>query len=506
MLDAKRTRANRPNGRVDREEQHPLLNIKIDSKHLGRKSAPKEYDFSVSTDLDFDEKPSSWIKTLDYVSSFMSVVALILAVYYSRQYGYLHELWDETVILGPNTTQALVDYTHLIQNGTNATLDVKEMMAAGLIHGLEARSASVEGFCTKDGKVKHSVYTVRRAWNDTVYSGSAMVESAKWPDTFDPWIILMVIFIFSILFQFKRANSATDMYAEDEDKYYPLKPDFWRWLEYALTSPFQILLISTSVIMGERSQLLALMGLQAGLVMLGFVNEKRIDKFYKRGIKIFGQQDYNTKNQVSVGATDKENEFRPRNKVYKLVILMTLSWLLFAIIWFIIVSRFHRQVSLNFDCMFEDKMPWAVWFIVVGQGVLFALFGVVQTWQVARMFGDSSVFRKLYNANKTPRTGEYNSDSDFKVCFDRKNGKFVYFYSEDQKKEYAQKISENEFTELTFVDDIKKTKSFCARRRRDSWNAVAICYSTLSVLAKSLLEFGFIMLVVVENDMVLSGT
>ena len=503
MLDTKRTRANRPNGRVDREEQHPLLNIKIDSKHLGRKSAPKEYDFSVSTGLDFDKKPSSWIKTLDYVSSLLSVVALVLAVYYSRQYGYLHELWDETVILGPNTTQALVDYTHLIQNGTNATLDAKEIMAAGLIHGLEARSASVEGFCTKDGKVKHSVYTVRRAWNDTVYSGSAMVESAKWPDSFDPWIILMIIFIFSILFQFKRANSAVDTYQENEDKYYPLKPDFWRWLEYALTSPFQILLISTSVIMGERSQLLALMGLQAGLVMLGFVNEKRIDKFYKRGIKIFGQQYYNAQKQTNESASDKENEFRPRNKVYKLVILMTLSWLLFAIIWFIIVSRFDRQVSLNFDCMFEDKMPWAVWFIVVGQGVLFALFGVVQTWQVARMFGDSSVFRKLYNAQNVHKTGNLNPDNEFQVWLDDKKKTFVYFYSEDQKKEYERKLPDNN---LLPVQSTHQTKSFCARRRRDSWNAVAIWYSALSVIAKSLLEFGFIMLVVVEKDMVLSGT
>lgn len=498
MLDAKRTRANRPNGRVDREEQHPLLNIKIDSKHLGRKSAPKEYDFSVSTDLDFDEKPSGWIKTLDYVSSFLSVVALILAVYYSRQYGYLHELWDETVILGPNTTQLLIDNA-----GANVTSTLKQIKSADLINGLEARSDSIEGFCTKDGKVKHSVYTVRRAWNDTVYSGSAMVESAKWPDSFDPWIILMVIFIFSILFQFKRANSATETYEEDSDKYYPLKPDFWRWLEYALTSPFQILLISTSVIMGERSQLLALMGLQAGLVMLGFVNEKRIDKFYKRGIKIFGQQYYNEKKTSLESCTKKEIEFRPRNKVYKLVILMTLSWLLFAIIWFIIVSRFDRQVSLNFDCMFEDKMPWAVWFIVIGQGVLFALFGVVQTWQVARMFGDSSVFRKLYNANESFEAGVLNSDDEFQVFYDEKKQKFMYFYSKEQKKEYDNKVPDNG---LKPVHSLQQRKSFCARRRRDSWNAVAICYSALSVLAKSLLEFGFIMLVVVEKDMVLSGT
>ena len=498
MLDAKRTRANRPNGRVDREEQHPLLNIKIDSKHLGRKSAPKEYDFSVSTDLDFDEKPSGWIKTLDYVSSFLSVVALILAVYYSRQYGYLHELWDETVILGPNTTQLLIDNA-----GANVTSTLKQIKSADLINGLEARSDSIEGFCTKDGKVKHSVYTVRRAWNDTVYSGSAMVESAKWPDSFDPWIILMVIFIFSILFQFKRANSATETYEEDSDKYYPLKPDFWRWLEYALTSPFQILLISTSVIMGERSQLLALMGLQAGLVMLGFVNEKRIDKFYKRGIKIFGQQYYNETKTSKESCTKKEIEFRPRNKVYKLVILMTLSWLLFAIIWFIIVSRFDRQVSLNFDCMFEDKMPWAVWFIVIGQGVLFALFGVVQTWQVARMFGDSSVFRKLYNANESFEAGVLNSDDEFQVFYDEKKQKFMYFYSKEQKKEYDNKVPDNG---LKPVHSLQQRKSFCARRRRDSWNAVAICYSALSVLAKSLLEFGFIMLVVVEKDMVLSGT
>jgi hypothetical protein len=78
----------------------------------------------------------------------------------------------------------------------------------------------------------------------------------------------------------------------------------------------------------------------------------------------------------------------------------------------------------------------------------------------------------------------------------------VYFYSEDQNKESEGKSKEN----LSLVQSKLQIKSFCARRRRDSWNAVAIWYSALSVIAKSLLEFGFIMLVVVEKDMVLSGT
>ena len=140
-------------------------------------------------------------------------------------------------------------------------------------------------------------------------------------------------------------------------------------------------------------------------------------------------------------------------------------------------------------------MPWAVWFIVTGQLTLFAAFGLVQTWQVWRVFRDLGVYYQLF--------------TDGKICivFNKTKEKFMKFNTTEDKKNYYEsnkKKDENDQEELTDVQNSDDKKAFSIRKRKESWNAVALWYSLLSVLAKSLLEFGFIFLVTAQEDMVLS--
>jgi len=471
---------------------------------VGRPDCVEDQSFSKGSDK-FEYKKSDRIKWLDYFSCFLSIIAFVLALWYGNSHPFSIELWDENVLVSPNTTSMLyqgfnattdsMDFdlenlNRLMSIGSNLT-DLAygseiDLLSAQLMIGLQARSQSVEGFCYE----KRSVYNIKRQWNNTVYVGSAIIEPAAWPGTVRPWYLLIWIFLVSIVFQGTRALN------NDEEKipmeqYNPLKPDYWRWVEYALTSPFQVFLIGTSVMIGERSQLLSLMGLQGALVMLGFANEKRIDKFYKRAIKILGD----TRTTGAGEPHSQDNRFRPQNKVIKLVVLMVMSWLFFALIWFIILSRFGRQARNLDDCAFADEMPWAVWFIVTGQLTLFAAFGLVQTWQVWRVFRDLGVYYQLF--------------TDGKICivFNKTKEKFMKFNTTEDKKNYYEsnkKKDENDQEELTDVQNSDDKKAFSIRKRKESWNAVALWYSLLSVLAKSLLEFGFIFLVTAQEDMVLS--
>ena len=478
MLDPKRTRSNHTS-EARRGERKPLLKLDWREKGLvGRPDCVEDQSFSKGSDK-FEYKKSDRIKWLDYFSCFLSIIAFVLALWYGNSHPFSIELWDENVLVSPNTTMAVYQNLNASVNSTEV-----ELRSAQLITGLELRSQSVEGFCYE----KRSVYNIKRQWNNTVYVGSAIIEPAAWPGTVRPWYLLIWIFLVSIVFQGTRALN------NDEEKipmeqYNPLKPDYWRWVEYALTSPFQVFLIGTSVMIGERSQLLSLMGLQGALVMLGFANEKRIDKFYKRAIKILG--DIRMKNAGDPYSQD--NRFRPQNKVIKLVVLMVMSWLFFALIWFIILSRFGRQARNLDDCAFADKMPWAVWFIVTGQLTLFAAFGLVQTWQVWRVFRDLGVYYQLF--------------TDGKICivFNKTKEKFMKFNTDDDKQKYYNSNNEkDDKEELVNLETTDDKKAFSIRKRKESWNAVALWYSLLSVLAKSLLEFGFIFLVTAQEDMVLS--
>lgn len=375
----------------------------------------------------------------DCVSGYISFVAIFIGIgmgIHYENYGQTWHFWDQNVLVSKTTdmdwTRSLTNFTHGVQN-----------------------------YCTKDGTATRTVYALERVWNEHDYIGTAIIEKAGDNNAgaitqIMPWLVLTFIFVFSTCFQCTRLRvTETDVEESDSNtewiqtrqkyrkegyilsegwkffklgdvfkfindqsyEYDPRKKDFWRWLEYALTSPLQITLIAMFIFVLDRSTIMNLWGLQGALVLLGALNEYYIDKVWKAIIK--GRK------------SDGTQLITFKNNRGKLVILSIFCWLAHYIIWWTVLSRYHRQVSNQSSCKFTDKMPDWVTFIVWSQFVFFTLFGVVQLVQVVYT---------LRTCNK--------SNTDDNTTLERK--------------------------------------------RRQCWQYVAFAYSVLSVVAKSLLEIGFI--------------
>lgn len=441
----------------------------------------EKFDFKAAR-LDRQKPATIWC--CDCISAWISFFVLIIGFGLSvsgrtvKLQDLKFELWDQNVLVSND-----VAFNHSFNNWT---------------HG-------VQEFCPKNEK-RH-VYEIKAYWNESNYRGTAIIEAASMDGAFGyafawfmPWIVLFIIFIFSICFQCGRLHvddadkidnntpewwtngtwSYTSSYCGNywqspfflfywilfilsipgglfgmifekiqsgqskceklyqpggvlnwyvKDRTYRAdKPEFWRWVEYALTAPLQILLIAYSVFIGDRATLFNLMGLQGAMVLVGYINEKHIDKIWKRAI-----------NQRTTGPY-----LRWGYEWYKLTLLMTFSWLFFLAIWWTILTRFARQVDNQSDCQFIDKMPAAVNFILWTQSLLFASFGIVQTLQVDHMRQNINRFSK---------------------------------------------------------DDDSTTASDIENIRANSWHTVTLWYSILSVTAKTILEGGFIALVWAQGDM-----
>ena len=187
----------------------------------------------------------------------------------------------------------------------------------------------MQGYCTKDGASTRTVYALERVWNKQNYTGTAVIEKAGNNNAgaitqIMPWLVLTFIFAFSTCFQCTRLRVTEEDVDESDSNtewirtrqkyrkegyilnegwklfhlgdvfkfindqsydYDPRKKDFWRWLEYALTSPLQITLIAMFIFVLDRSTIMNLWGLQGALVLLGALNEYYIDKVWKAIIK-----------------------------------------------------------------------------------------------------------------------------------------------------------------------------------------------------------------------------
>lgn len=175
-----------------------------------------------------------------------------------------------------------------------------------------------------------------------------------------PTISFILLFSAYIQFERWRKNALRDSY-DRISGYFPAKPDFWRWFEYACTSPFQILLISASLLIVNWTLLLALFALQFALIWFGFLIEKRINKLYK------SQKVYS------------------HTKVFKVFILLASAWFCFVIIWIVLISRLTNSDKNVKKCAaYDDGIPLQVWFLVMGQFGCFLAFGCLQTFQVFR--------------------------------------------------------------------------------------------------------------------------
>ena len=251
------------------------------------------------------------------------------------------------------------------------------------------------------------------------------------------WGFAIWIFFWSFIFQGLRGNVFGG-----ENWYYPEKgPEFSRWLEYVFTSPAQIFIVNVAFGVGNLDTLLGAMGMQAALVLLGYDIEHQIKKIYKH---------------VEKGAKEREQKrfqhIFPFIRDLRLWIYLGITWILHTLIWGMplltrmgascpwgIDGRFQLQQYHNKKCGEKLNIPWYVDFIFWTQYLLFSIFGFTCTWQVFR-------------------------------------AKYVFKH----------KVNGTTFLWKTY------NKGYTSEQ---SWQKYSAFYSFLSITAKTLLEVGFLLLV-----------
>jgi hypothetical protein len=270
--------------------------------------------------------------------------------------------------------------------------------------------------------------------NNQQYDGFSM-EGVIHASDINLTAVAFFIYIFSASFQGKRFLNFK------EDKI-TAGPEFSRWLEYALTSPLQIILVALSFGISNIDIILGFFGMQVALVLLGYNIEKQIKKIYLHPIDMdkTSTKFYNFKFFGDI-----------RGPVYILV-----SWGLHFLIWGFpglweqpiiqwgIAGQYAYILQYDKKCPEKNfQMPFFVNLIFFGQFICFTLFGVVCTIQ--------------YSTAKYLGNEELNSKELIKG-----------------NDEYKQK-----------------------------WAQYSLFYAILSVSAKTLLEVGFLGLVVQSPEYLL---
>lgn len=203
------------------------------------------------------------------------------------------------------------------------------------------------------------------------------------------WPLLFWIYIWSLICQWHRAHSLEGLYK-------PWKgPDFGRWLEYLLTSPLQIVVVSMSFQFVTVDTLFGLFGMQAALVLLGYSIEQQIKKVYKR--------------RVLRAAVSPDFEAPSPSRMHhllwnwgvkdvRLLVYLVVTWLLHVFIWGLprlcpwngfcpwlpwgIGGLYQRLKDMNaYEHGKDLKVPAFVEAIFWGQFLCFTAFGIACTAQ-----------------------------------------------------------------------------------------------------------------------------
>jgi hypothetical protein len=182
------------------------------------------------------------------------------------------------------------------------------------------------------------------------------------------WPFILWIYSWSFICQWIRSKEHGKLYK-------PWKgPEFSRWLEYLLTSPVQILVVSMSFQFVVLDTLLGLFGMQAALVLLGYSVEQQIKKTYKRQQKKFEKIE------------GMHHLLNPLCKDMRLFVYLFVCWLLHVCIWGFprilpwgVGGLYQRLKDMN---AYEDQqMPVWIEAIFWSQFLSFTTFGIVCTTQ-----------------------------------------------------------------------------------------------------------------------------
>jgi len=231
-------------------------------------------------------------------------------------------------------------------------------------------------------------------------------------DKVNGYLTLAVVFLTSLGFQ------AIFLYSCYQDN--PLQkfrqPCIWRWLEYAFTSPLQVALIASCVLIRDVYTVTLLLAAQLACVLLGFAVEAAnagIEEMAPGQVipVHFVKKDAETGIQVTdpasvplIQETDQQKKARhtgTRKNARKSFGLWLACFLaagiLHAAVWYILITQLSNVVHET-DCQESpadsDADDWKapVSIVVYGQLIFFSLFGLVPLLQeIAFLMGTSTV-------------------------------------------------------------------------------------------------------------------
>jgi len=117
--------------------------------------------------------------------------------------------------------------------------------------------------------------------------------------------------------------------------------DFGRWLEYTLTAPVQVIIIGLSVWVRDRSTLYALGAAQAAMMLCGVVVEDCLRIIYESNAQ---PDDDSTEPLMSRDKHDR------RRAIRTMIVTLIIAWVSYGIIWYVLIAQFQRQDNITGKC------------------------------------------------------------------------------------------------------------------------------------------------------------
>ena len=378
------------------------------------------------------EETRAWRRKIDFMSACLSLVALVWLGFRDDALAFRFNTWSErTVVTRHATTRGVImDFSKnisgqcvakepkdaLVLSIFNVTQEEKHKTAAQLFTGIPLPDAKAQ---TNPSQWLMWVFVISASFQSFRYtaSHSSTYESERVKTNFQAYdIFLFLATFFSVSFVVINAKLYEEgnrlfclmlilvpifnwFYACHNLKYNDETADFWRWVEYAITSPLQIAIVASSVWMGDRSTLVILALLQGLLVLGGYATEMMVIKVQKLHAKLL-----ESPNEMTCSKRHKKiNE-----ATTTLLLTLAMYWFVFFFIWYVPIARFYIQdrssgtcdmcesyLTTNTcdnsmclwdkktsKCVGENPIPSIVVYMLWTQAALFALFGVVQSMQI----------------------------------------------------------------------------------------------------------------------------
>jgi len=288
---------------------------------------------------------------LDLASAILSVIGLVTAFIIaiesaSRGELFVFDTWNENTFVIPDPDKSFYNDLHVMKNALSTTC------------------------AAADDPDHYDLYFRGIGWGNNTDAYSMTSLSTK-GDSYNPWYLLFLVLFISALFQTYRYVYAYDY--SDIFRYRPESgPDFWRWVEYALTSPLQIVLISSAFNARDNNFMLMLAGLQFALVLFGYSLELAIQDIISMKTK-----------PEKIDLDDAPPNTLAQSKIVFATYLIG-TWILHYIIWSILFTKFALTSQTVSDCnltMEKYETPPPILFILISQFTTFTAFGVVLSAQ-----------------------------------------------------------------------------------------------------------------------------